>query len=158
MRRSLVKLFAAAVLVAAVHGCAPDRGEDQSGAQPSPTVSAACDGKPASSVRLGSPYRTGRPATFRTNGDPIYLTAHQFEHGGLLDPATGITAFYIGPAQTPPSYDERTGQVTPATATLLVKEREYGQIQLNAGSYWLWTTTGGDVELISCTPEGVGGG
>jgi hypothetical protein len=152
MRRTMTAVLLAATLADA-GACAPDEPVDPPGAPVSVAAKDPCAGKIGSRVRLGNPYRPGSPASFSTRGGPIFLTAHFFEHGAM-DPAVGITTFYIGPAATPPAWDEPKGVVTPLTASLTVSEGEYGRLNLIEGRYWLWTTTGGDVEVVSCASGG----
>jgi hypothetical protein len=153
MPRVLIALLAGAAALSLV-GCTP--GGRTGHAVPSPIP--PCGSGPAVTVALGDPYRGTRPpAHFQTSGGPLYLTAHGFNHGGVFDPDRASTAFSIGPADTPPSYDTQRGTVTPLAAGLSVKEGSYGRIELPAGRYWLWSSNGGGVEIVSCTPGALTG-
>jgi len=113
-----------------------------------------CRESPSSAVNLGSPYRlSSLPAEFTTTGGEIFITARRFEHGGIFDPEKGITAIYIGHAETPPSWDRQRNVVSNTLEELYINEGEYAKVTLPAGRYWLWTTTGGDIQLISCRPN-----
>lgn len=115
-----------------------------------------CGESPSSAVNLGSPYRlSSLPAEFTTTGGEIFITARRFEHGGIFDPEQGITAIYIGHAETPPSWDRQRNIVSNTLEELTINEGEYGKVTLPAGRYWLWTTTGGDIQLISCRPKAI---
>lgn len=115
-----------------------------------------CLDSPASSADLGSPQRlSGRTARFSTDGSTVYVTARQFEKGGPFDPERGLTAVWVGPGEQEPRYDEQSGEVLGATTSIMVPEGEYGELELDPGRYWLWTSTGGDVRALSCEPAGI---
>lgn len=115
-----------------------------------------CRDSPASSAELGSPQRlSGRTARFSTDGSTVYVTARSFEKGGPLDPEQGLTAVWVGHNDVTPRYDEQSGRVLGATERIMVREGDFGAIDLDAGRYWLWTSTGGDVLAISCARRGV---
>jgi len=146
---------AGAATLALLTGCTP---AGRPGATPAPSPSAPCGGAAASSARLGTPYPDREPAQFTTTGGQLFITAHWYSHDGVLDfGRRGATVFYIGPADTPPSYDPDRKLVTPQTARLEVHEGEYGTVDLPAGHYWLLTSNGGDVEIVNCAAGGVTG-
>ncbi len=103
-------------------------------------------------VKLGSPYRHRDPARFETSGGALYLTAHAFLQGGVLDPDTPSTRFHVGSAATQPTYDEQRGLVTPALQEVVASKDEWVKIELRPGRYWLWSSAGGDVEAATCPP------
>lgn len=155
MRQGLTWPLLAAVVMAA--GCGLGGRPD---AHPTPRASTGppCAGTPAASTELGSPFRDSSPARFQTDGGPLFITARHFSHGGLFeDLAPRSTAVYIGPEAAPPSYDPQRGTVTPLTIQLRVVEDEWVAFQIPDGRYWLLTSAGGDLEIVSCTPDGVTG-
>jgi hypothetical protein len=156
MPRTLTGLLLTALAVTAA-GCGPHK---TPWVLSSPThAPRPCGGKPAASVRLGNPGQStpGRAAYFQTNGAPLYITAHHFDHTGVLDSPRGSSAFYIGHANTRPVYDERRDTIAPLVTQLSVWEGEYGTFTIPAGRYWLLNSTGGDIELLSCTPNAIHG-
>ena len=64
---------------------------------------------------LGRPSEGGPTAEFTTDGSTFYITATGFDHGGYFDPKRGITAIYIGPARTPPTWNPQRDIVTNTT-------------------------------------------
>jgi len=118
-------------------------------------VSPPCVDNPASSVELGSPYRTNPTAEFTTSGGTIYVTARRFDHGGLFGSFRGSTAINVGDVAMPPTYNERSGIISNTVEAISVTEGAYGELKLPAGRYWLWSSTGTDILLISCDPNGV---
>ena len=121
----------------------------------------ACADDPSSEVELGSPYRANgaRARTFfRTDGSTVYFMARRFAHGGALDPSQGVTALYLGPTTSTPSVEHGTGVVSGATVTLTVREGQWVAATLDAGSYWILSSTGGDLVAIGCSPSAVTNG
>jgi hypothetical protein len=110
-------------------------------------------GEGASRVELGSPHRGGPTAVFTTRGGTLYVTARRFESGGAFDPGPGrgVTLVFLGPADRPPTLDEQRGVVTNTLVELTVRQDQFMSFDLPAGRYWLWTSTGGDVVVASCT-------
>lgn len=156
------------VVTAAVAGCSsgspassappgPDKASaSASGASypgPPAPVTPPCVDSPAASAELGSPSPT-EPAWFRTDGSTLYLHARRFEHGGVLDPAVGQTAIYIGPASIRP-LAQPNGYVRGATHSLSLRERTYGAVTLPPGDYWLTSSQGGDLLVIGCSERAV---
>jgi hypothetical protein len=125
------------------------------GTMTSSSTTLPCDGAPVSVAELGSPYRTGPTAEFTTTGGVLFVTARRFEHGGVFDPERGVTAIYIGPAAKPPTWDQERNVVSNVSKTITVQEKEYSQLNLPPGRYWLWTSTGGDIQVSSCQSGGV---
>lgn len=107
------------------------------------------------SVELGSPYRPGPQAKFSTVGGEVWITARAFEHGGIFDPETGRTGIYIGTSSEPLTDHPQSGRVGNAVLKTSVVERSWSKIHIPAGDYRLWSTSGGDVIVRSCEPEGV---
>lgn len=124
--------------------------------QPSPTPQPLpCGGKPESTVELGSP--TDPPAEFTTAGGQIFITARDFfTRDGLFDiPGKRSTAIYIGLTSNPPIYDLQRNTVSNTAAKISIKEKEYGQVNLAPGRYWLFASNGKDILLVSCSQNGV---
>src|SRR5256885_13907995 len=119
----------------------------------STTVSHPCQGKPAAEIGLGSANEL--PAQFTTAGGEIFITK-RFEHGDL-DPERGITRMNIGPVSHIPTYDKRSGSISVSkdATELYVDEMRYGRVTLPPGRYWLWSSNGGDVRVVSCEANGV---
>jgi hypothetical protein len=106
-------------------------------------------------VELGSPYLGGPTAEFSAKGGVLFLTARRFQHGGPFDAANGSTAIYMGPADHPPEWDQQRNLVSNTTLQVHVEEREFTHFELPAGRYWLWSSNGGDVVVVSCTEGGL---
>lgn len=111
-----------------------------------------CDGA-LTAVPLGSPYQGQDAALFTTTGGTTYVTVRSFPAGGLFDPEVGRAALSIGPADDPPTYDERSGVVPQALVHSAVVEDTWTAVELAPGRYWLWVTNGGDVAVGSCSPD-----
>lgn len=134
-----------------------------SGAEPAPvggaaTASPAGAGLPCPDPTLfglGSPYRTGPVARFVAAGGPVAVTARRFEHGGVLDPPRGRTQVWVGDGEADPVFDEASGAVRGGVASVSVAEGSWVQLDLTPGEHWLWSSTGGDVQLASCSATGV---
>ena len=114
-----------------------------------------CVGSETTVVELGSPYprreeSPARPATFTTDGSPIYLLLHDQLHGGVFDPDRWTTSVTIGPLGTEPV--GRGVSMPPSVTELRVLEDEYHKVRLPAGSYWLLSSNGGPLQILSCTP------
>jgi hypothetical protein len=146
------------MLTALLVGCVAGESSDS----PATTVSSVippstlpCGEASASTAELGSPYRGGPTAEFTTSGGTIFVTARRFEHGGVLDPQQGVTAIYVGRSATRPSWDQQRNTVSNSIATLTVREGDYGKVSVSSGRYWLWTSTGGDILIVSCRRDGV---
>ena len=123
---------------------------------PAPTTQLLpCDGNPASQVELGYPHEGGPVAEFVTSGEPIYVIARRFEHSGIFGSFRGSTAINIGNVAILPSYDERRNTITNSFKNISIKEKDFGEVDLPAGRYWLWSSAGGDIVVYSCDPNGV---
>lgn len=146
-------MLLAAVALLALVACNSEGG---SGAGPTSVAPAGppC-GEGVSRVELGFPHRSGPTALFTTKGGPLYLTARQFDHTGLFGSSQGQTAVFIGPEDLPPTFDDQRGVVTNTQVQLSVKENEFMPFELAAGRYWLWTSTGGGILVVSCIEGGV---
>ena len=120
---------------------------------PPAPVTPPCVDDPAASAEMGSPSPM-EPAWFRTDGSALYLQARSFEHGGVLDPAVGQTAIYIGPASMRP-LAQANGYVRGATHSLSLREGTYGTVTLPPGDYWLTSSQGGDLFVIGCRQSAV---
>ncbi len=116
-----------------------------------------CIDNPASTARLGSPCRGGPAASFTTDGSQLFVSARHFEHGGVLDPPRGVTRIFFGRTSVTRTFDEQSGVVTGFTADVTVREGAHARVLLRPGRYWVWTTIGGDVALISCSRHAVRG-
>ncbi len=150
-RRPVPPKVAAACLGAVVllAACAEDQDPTAS-----PTV--AADPCPdGTTLNLDDPYRTGPQALFSTGGDEVWVTARSFSHGGIFDPEVGRTAVYIGTEANPLTYDQQSGQVANVVVQTSVEEGTWSAVELPKGRYRLWSTTGGDVWVRSCQPDGV---
>jgi hypothetical protein len=121
-------------------------------------VTAPPCGDGASRAELGAPFVGGPAAEFTTAGGTVYVAVERFDHGGAFDPATGTATVYVGPADRPPTYDRQTGAVGNARADVHVEERTFAALTLEPGRYWLWTTNGSGVVVMSCDPGGVSDG
>lgn len=120
----------------------------------SPTV--AADPCPdGAAVKLGNPDRPGPQALFSTVGGEVWITARDFEHGGIFDPEVGRTAIYIGTEVEPLTYDPQSGQVGNVVMQTSVEEGTWTSVDLLEGRYRLWTTTGSDIWVRNCQPDGV---
>ena len=73
-----------------------------------------------------------------------------------FDPGHGTTAIYLGPADRPPTWDQQRNVVSNTTVQFRVDEKEFSRAELSAGRYWLWSSDGGDVVVVSCSDSGVG--
>ncbi len=123
----------------------------------SPTV--AADPCPdGAAVKLGTPDRPGPQALFSTAGGEVWVTARRFEHGGIFDSEVGGTAVYIGTEAEPLTYDLQSGQVgNVVVVQTRVVEGTWSAVELPEGRYRLWLSSGGDVSVRSCQPDGVAG-
>ncbi len=139
------------VLLLAACSSSPD------GHRPSPatTPSTVPCGEGLGRVELGSPYLGGPTGNFTTDGSPFYVSARRFEHGGPFDPAKGSTAVYLGPADHPPTWDQQRNVVSDTAAEIHVDENDFTRVDLPGGRYWLWSSNGGDLVVVTCTAGGV---
>ena len=113
--------------------------------------------EPASSVELGSPsLMNHKTAEFTTSGGTVYIKPRQFATGGGFYVPSKTTTIIVGLASTPPIYDERRSTITNINKEIRFNNSDYGQLDLDAGRYWLWVTGAGrDIVLYSCDPNGV---
>ncbi len=113
--------------------------------------------EPASQAELGSPSLMNRKtAEFTTSGGAVYIKPRQFVVGGGFYVPSKTTTVIIGQASMPPTYDEQKSIITNISKEIRFNNNDYGQIDLNAGRYWLWVTGAGrDIVLYSCDPNGV---
>lgn len=114
-------------------------------------------GEGVSRAELGFPYRGGPTALFTTVGGDLVVTARRFEHGGTFDPAPGqgVTTVFVGPEDRPPTFDEQRNVVTNSIVELTVWEGQPTSLKLPGGRYWVWSSTGGDLVIASCSEAGV---
>jgi hypothetical protein len=153
----VVRPLAGAAVVVAAGACgvfgAPDWTD--------PAQAPPCARPDADVVQLGRPLRYAAPlaATFHTGGSTLYLTANGFAPPGIIDlRLPNATLASIGPAATPPLYDQRRAEVSPVAAEVLVPQGGYGRVDLPAGDYWLVISEGADIELWSCAAGTLTGG
>jgi hypothetical protein len=127
------------------------------GSPPAPTSTTnPCDPEVGTALELGDPLRiSGRYATFTTDGSGVWATARVYQHGGVLDPEVGRGGVYVGLASSPPTYDQQTGTIGNLVAEDIINEGSWTIMDLPAGDYWLWTTSGSDVVIESCRSGGV---
>ncbi|MFZ3100183.1 MAG: hypothetical protein WA103_03025, partial [Minisyncoccales bacterium] len=113
--------------------------------------------EPASQVELGSPSLMNRKtAEFTTSGGTVYIKPRQFAVGGGFFTSSHTTAVIVGRSSTPPAYDERRSIITNIDKEAEFNNSDYGQLNLDAGRYWLWVTGDGrDIVLYSCEEGGV---
>ena len=133
-------------------GCSRDsQGSIETSTLLRPGASAEC---PIPQVQnLGRPFRGSKTvAKFTTDGNPLVISASDFEKSGWVTSGKRRTEVDIGPDTSPPSYDELTGIVTGATSHVSVEEGALVQVQLPAGRYWIWSTNSAALQLHSCTP------
>lgn len=143
----------ALILALVLSGCSPTAGGS---GQPTSTSGATVPcGDGVSRVELGSPYLGGPTAEFSAKAGTLYITARRFEHGGPFDPAKGSSAIYVGPADRQPTWDQQRNIVSNFTAQVHVEENDFSPVELAAGRYWLWSSNGGDVVVVSCAEGGV---
>lgn len=97
----------------------------------------------------------GRYAQFSTQGGTVWITAQLPAPGGLL-PDTDRTNVDIGWANDLPTENPETGgtEANPLVQ-VSVQEELWSLIELEAGSYWLWSSAGGDLTIQSCTQGGI---
>lgn len=146
----LIIAVVACVLVA----CTGGGSEDPTEPAPSTAMPDPCPGE-GTEFDLGNPDVGGDFAEFTVDAGPVWVTARAFEHGGFLDPDVGRTAIWVGPIDDLPTYHERAATVPEATAETDVVEDTWSRLDLDPGAYWLWTSTGGDIAVKSCTDDGV---
>jgi hypothetical protein len=157
-----VRLLLGAVLLS---GCAAPGGAGPSAAPTAPPddptdgvlveVGEPCPDGDGTALDLGDPYRGQEAAEFDTDGGRVWVTARAFPSGGMFDPDVGRTRISVGPASTAPVYDEQAGRVLGPEAEVDVVEATWSALDLPAGRWWLWSSTGGDVRVRSCTDGGV---
>lgn len=88
-------------------------------------------------------------------GDPLFVMARHFSHGLLVPEGRGVTSIYVGSAATPPTWDQARNIISNTIETINVREGEYVPLAVPAGRYWLWWSSGGDIVVFSCIPNGV---
>lgn len=150
-RRRVPVRVAASGLVAVVllAACAGDQDPTDS-----PTV--AADPCPdGTTLDLDDPYRTGPQALFSAAGGEVWVTARSFSHGGIFDPEVGLTTIYIGTEAEPLIHQQQSSRVDNAVVKTHVEEGTWSSVELPEGRYRLWSSTGGDVWVRSCQPDGV---
>jgi hypothetical protein len=138
------RLKVLATVVVIVTGCTPPTRSSIT------TSTVPCGGKSEIRVELGRSLEGNTPATFTTNGTVLRIVATAFTHGGLFDPKKGITQVSIGPKDRPPTHDPQRNIITNVTKQIDVRELEPETLQLDAGSYWLWSSTAGAITITSC--------
>jgi len=109
----------------------------------------------AVSIPIGQSNPPERPATFRTDGAPIYLSANGFLHDQAFDPKVGLTAIYFGAATELPTYDAQRNIVTNLRKEVTVREGSHLRVDLPRGDYWLWSSKGVFITLESCSKNGI---
>ncbi|MFA5831090.1 MAG: hypothetical protein WC878_04655 [Candidatus Paceibacterota bacterium] len=117
-----------------------------------PRTPIPCNGNPASKIEMGRIYATGTDepsGKFATIGGDIYFVARGIERSAVLD--FGNTAIIkIGKTKQ----DNQT-DLYKMIGPLTINENEYNKITLESGNYSIWTSTGTNIEIVSCTPNGV---
>ncbi|MFA6076443.1 MAG: hypothetical protein WC778_11505 [Negativicutes bacterium] len=119
-----------------------------------------CEQNASTTIALGSPRFGEVPAEFTTTGGIIYVTAHSFNHGCavFLSEVFGSVCpvdINVGDVSVPPTWDSH-GSIVPHTiARTKFKDGDFGTINLPAGRYWLWEIGGDDIDLTSCSLNGV---
>lgn len=138
--------------LAAFSGCSRDSQVSIATTPLRPSASVGC---PISQVQnLGRPFRGSKTvAKFTTDGNPLVISAADFEKSGWVTSGKRSTEVDIGPDTSPPTYDELTGIVTGATSRVSVEEGALVHVQLPAGRYWIWSTNSAALQLHSCTPD-----
>jgi hypothetical protein len=131
-----------------------------SGAPASKIPVIPCEQNTSTTITLGSPRFGKVPAEFTTTGGVIYVTAHSFNPGCavFLDQVFGSICpvdIDVGDVSVPPTWDSY-GSIVPHTiARIQFKDGYFGTIDLPAGRYWLWEIGGDDIDLTSCSVNGV---
>jgi len=87
----------------------------------------------------------------------VYVTVRTYEKGGIFDPEVGASGIYIGPIDQPPTADQQSGRVSNVLVETTVIEGTWSAVDLPAGRFWLWTSSGTDVAVRSCEDAGVSG-
>jgi hypothetical protein len=100
------------------------------------------------------PWDQDRRAEFTTIGGTLFVTAYGFSHGGILDPEVAGTAIYFGLADQPPTWDRQTNPSN-LQAEIFVVEDDFTKVDLPAGRYWVLTSNGANVAIVSCEEDGV---
>ncbi|WP_203896958.1 hypothetical protein [Virgisporangium aliadipatigenens] len=111
-------------------------------------------------VDIGYPGDSDAPAAahITTNGETIYFTATDFTTDDLFDSdRLRRTTISVGPAATPPAYDQRSSSVVGATAKIVVPQNTWIPIDLPAGDYWVLSARLSTTNVASCTAGGVTG-
>lgn len=121
-----------------------------------PTTSVnPCQGKVVSKLNLGYPIVGDKYAEFTTSGEVFYITAKHYDHSGLFASARSSTSFYFGESSRPPIWNARRAIASNMIKQIVVRENEYAEVKLDSGTYWVWSSSGGDVELASCHQGGL---
>lgn len=116
----------------------------------------SCSPPYPSSIELGNPVRGySMPAQFTTDGSEIFVTARYYDHRFLSMLGKGVSEIYIGNANIPPQYDPQRGVVSNVLNKFVVRENSFNSTSLPPGKYWLWSSSGGDIFVVSCTTNGV---
>ena len=140
--------------VALVTGCA---GADGASPTPPPAAQAPCAGAPGASVDLGAPTLGGPTASITTTGQPLWLTLAGAGGGLFTGSRPAVAAVHLGPAETPPTYDEATSTVAPSLVEVRVTAGEAARLDLPAGTYWVWSSVDSRLQVAGCDVDSVRG-
>lgn len=111
----------------------------------------SCPGAPTS-VDLGVPFGESRISPFATKGGVVHFEVSGINQGGIFD--MNRTILSVGPASDRPTYPDQGLDGTVWTR-VRVNDRSFGSVVLPAGSYWVGSSSGGQVLVTSCLPGGV---
>jgi hypothetical protein len=115
-----------------------------------------CSGSALTQAYVARPYFQREPGEFTTDGSELHFSAYGFNSGNVFDSLMQSTEVFVGPASTPPTYDEATGVVTPFTKTFKARPERYTAVELPAGRYWIWSTSPfPNIEILACTANAV---
>ena len=91
--------------------------------------------------------------------DPTYATltagtyvarVSGFEHGGVLDPATGRTKVFLGPSTSAPVFEAGPYTITNASDSFDVVEGSQTVRSMTDGRIWLLNSNGAELTLQAC--------
>lgn len=118
---------------------------------PEDAVEVPCQGDEGTVLELGPAIRSsGAYGQFSTTGAKDWVTVGRLDTGPIFD--TDQTGTEMGWASEPPEYRGQTGE---KNANVLMRvsgmEGHWSPVELEEGSYWLWSTAGGLVTMQDCT-------
>lgn len=142
---------ASVLMISTIGSCSTSGGGEQ---HPAEQIVLPCN--PATtSISIGQSSPPDRLATFRTDGNPIYISVSGFLHDQGFDPKIGSTAIYLGPATELPTYDAQRNIVTNLQTQVTAREGSNVRVDLPAGDYWLWSSNHVSITLESCIKDGI---